>query len=390
MPDTASAPTLPTLATAPATRRQRLFALGLCALLSAITLLLLPVVGQPVPSMPGFVPSYQAVLVTVYAVTSYLFLAQYRRTRSVPLLVLGMGSLYTTLIVAVQMLSFPNLFGTGRILGSGPDTTTWLWTFWHLGPPLFALPYAIMEGDGRARHVAPGRVAGVERAAILATCAVVGVIAWVVARHVDLLPKSVAGDDYWLLTTSGIGPAVVALTMLALVTLCWTTRLRSVLQLWLAVSLFLLILDNAVTLPGAARGTVGWLAGRMEALLAGIVLLCVYLREVDLLYGRAERTAEERERQRLDLQRARDHLALALDAADMGDWELDLTADTTRRTLRHDRIFGYDALQPRWGRAELLAHVLPDDRPAVEAAFARALSDGHFEVECRIARAGDG
>lgn len=42
-------------------------------------------------------------------------------------------------------------------MGDGPDTTTWLGTYWHLGPPLFALPYAIMEGGRRPPQAAPER-----------------------------------------------------------------------------------------------------------------------------------------------------------------------------------------------------------------------------------------
>ena len=392
--DTARTSELATLATAAPGRGQRLFALAVAGLFTAITLALLPIVSRPMAPMPGFVPSYQAALIAVYAVTTALFFAQYRRTRSVPLLVLGAGSLYTTLIVALQLLSFPNLFGTGRILGAGPDTTTWLWTLWHVGPPLFALPYAIMEGDRRPRFVPPAQVDRVGLAAVLAVSAAVAALTVAVTAYVHLLPKSVEGDDYWLLTTSGIGPAVVALTVAALAILCWTTRLRSMLQLWLAVSLLLLVLDNLVTLPGAARGTVGWFAGRLEALFAGIIVLGVYLRKVDLLYGRAEQAAEERERQRAELERARDSLAIALDAADMGDWELDLASGTTRRGPRHDRIFGHDgghdAPLPRWGRDDWLAHVLPEDRAAAEAALDRAVAEGSLELQCRIRRHGDG
>ena len=363
MLDIASAPALPTLATAAATKTQRRAAAAVCAVFAAATLALIPIAAQPMAPMPGFVPTYQAALIVVYAVTTCLLFAQYRRTRSVPLLVLGVGSLYTSLVVFLQLLSFPNIFGAGRVIGTGPDTTTWLWTLWHIGPPLFALPYAIMEGDGRRRVIDPARVKSTERAVVLATLIGVGALATIITRYVHLLPKSVDGDNYWLLTTSGIGPGVVALNVLALATLCWTTRLRTVLQLWLAVALFLLVLDNAVTLPGAARGTVGWFAGRMEALIAGIILLGVYLHEVDFLYGQAERTAAERERQRADLQLARDNLAIALEASDMGDWELNVATDTSRRTLQHDRIFGYDALQPRWGLQELRAHRAGRPRP---------------------------
>ncbi|KQP33691.1 histidine kinase [Methylobacterium sp. Leaf104] len=390
MPDFAGGPGLSTFADAGTTAPQRRFAVAVAAAFGLLTLALLPIVAEPVGAMPGFVPSYQAALITVYAVTTYLFFAQYRRTRSVPLLVLAAGSLYTTQIVAIQLLSFPGMFGPGRLVGAGPDTTTWLWTLWHIGPPLFALPYAIMEGDRRPRLVPHPRVG---RVGILTALAVtVGVVAltWLVTAYVAYLPRSVEGDNYWLLTTSGVGPTVVLLTVTALATLCWRTRLRSVLQLWLAVSLLLLIFDNVITLPGAARGTVGWFAGRLEALAAGIVVLAVYLREVDVLYGAAEAAAVQSERQRAELEIARDNVTVALEAADMGNWTLDLKTGESVRTPRHDRIFGYDSLLPRWGLAEFLAHVVAEDRCAAEAALTRAQAETTLCFQCRITRAGDG
>ena len=381
---------LETLATARAGRTQRLLAGIVSLVFGAITLALMPIVGQAMPPMPGFVPVYQSALIVVYALTTYLFFAQYRRTRSVPLLVLGAGSLYVTLVVLLQMLSFPNVLVQGRVMGNGPDTTTWLWTFWHLGPPLFALPYAIMEGDGRSRYVQPAwasRIGWIAAAGVTAAVALIGVV---VTRYVHLLPKSVEGDDYWLVTTTGIGPLIVALSMSALTVLCWTTRLRTVLQIWLAVSLLLLVFDNLVTLPGAARGTVGWFAGRIEALVAGLLLLGVYLREVDFLYARAEAAANEREARRAELQLARDNLDLALEAAEMGDWELDLRTGGSRRTPRHDAIFGYAAPLAEWSVETFLRHVVPEDRADVRAAFEGAAAMERFDLRCRIKRADDG
>ncbi len=384
---------LPTLATTAAGRGQRLFALLTCAAFIAVTLALLPIVAEPMAPMPGFVPTYQSALIVVYALTTYLFFTQYRRTRFSSLLVLGAGSLYTTLIVFAQLLSFPNILTQGRILGSGPDTTVWLWTLWHVGPPLFILAYALLERAGGARRIARDRVIKTGWAAIVAAVLVVGLASYVVAQHVALLPKSVEGDDYRLLTTTGIGPAVVALTVVALVGLWWRTGLRSVLQLWLGVSLVLLICDNAVTLPGAARGTVGWFAGRLEALIAGVIVLAVFLREVDFLYGRAEATAVERERQRAELERAGERLAVALDAAGMGSWEFDLLHGDSRRTQRHDEIFGHAETLPVWTRETLLDHVHPEDRGAVESALAAA-SDPEgarrLDILGRISRAEDG
>ena len=384
-----SAP-LQTLATAAPGPVQRLVALLTCIAFAIATAALVPIAAQPMGPMPGFVPAYQTALIVTYGVTTYLFFAQYRRTGSRPLLVLAAGSLFTTLVVFVQLLTFPNVFAPGRLVGSGPDTTTWLWTFWHLGPPLFGLAYALLERPGQGRSVVPGRENVLGGAAVLSVLAYAGLVTLLVTRDVHLLPKTVDGDDYALLTSSGVGPAVVALTLAALAALVWTTRLRTVLQLWLAVSLVLLLLDNWVTMAGSARGTVGWFAGRLEALIAGLLLLGVYLREVDFLYARAERTAEERERERAALGLARDNLALALEAAEMGDWHLDLADDTIRRTLESDRIFGYETAPAAWHRAEFMDRVVPDDRAAVEAAFADALTGAPLEFACRIRRADTG
>ena len=53
-------------------------------------------------------------------------------------------------------------------------------------------------------------------------------------------------------------------------------------------------------------------------------------------------TLEQRVHERTgELESARDTLEFALDSAGMGSWDLDLKSNLTRRSARHDRIFGY-------------------------------------------------
>jgi PAS domain S-box-containing protein len=99
-----------------------------------------------------------------------------------------------------------------------------------------------------------------------------------------------------------------------------------------------------------------------------------------------ERSVSERTQ---ELAAARESLEIALDAAGMGSWDLDLLRDSVSRTLRHDEIFGYRELQPAWGRDVFLGHVVPEERAAVAAAFDEAAQTGAFEVECSI-NAADG
>jgi PAS domain S-box-containing protein len=75
---------------------------------------------------------------------------------------------------------------------------------------------------------------------------------------------------------------------------------------------------------------------------------------------------------------------LALDAGQMGTWELDLATDTVVRSLRHDQIFGYSTLQSEWRSANLFACVVPEDQAAVRNILEGALRTGGFNVEFRI------
>jgi PAS domain S-box-containing protein len=80
-------------------------------------------------------------------------------------------------------------------------------------------------------------------------------------------------------------------------------------------------------------------------------------------------------------------LSLALEAADLGTWELDLNTGLSVRSPRHDEIFGYQRPVPAWGVETLIEHVHPEDRPRVrdlmDAAVRRTDS---CEFECRIVR----
>jgi PAS domain S-box-containing protein len=124
------------------------------------------------------------------------------------------------------------------------------------------------------------------------------------------------------------------------------------------------------------------LAAVVGGTLLGVALLVGILAILSREIGERRRIEEA-------LRMSEGRLTLALDASQMGLWDLDLTADRSYRTLRHDQIFGYDALQPMWGREAMLRHVYPPDLPVEQAAFEAALATGDFRVECRIVRHGD-
>lgn len=100
------------------------------------------------------------------------------------------------------------------------------------------------------------------------------------------------------------------------------------------------------------------------------------------------RDVTARRQQERQLQQERENLELALEAADLGQWNLNFIDDTTQRTPRYDQIFGYETLLPEWTYEMFLEHILPEDRPRVDAIFRDALAnDIAWNFEGRIRRA---
>jgi signal transduction histidine kinase len=379
----------PNLGTNPASGSQKRLATALCAIFLLMTIVALPHATAPLRPMPGFVASYQTALIFSYVLTARIFFGQFRRTGSIPVLSFATGTFYAAAIALAQLLSFPNIFSNEPIIGSGPDTTIWLWVFWHLGPPLFALAPAWFAGDGLRPAVRTENAWRVGKLTAALSALLVVLITYVITEHAALFPKLAEGDDYSLLVRTGVGPATGALVAGVLLLLCVRTRLHTIFQLWLAVSLALLFFDIVITLEGSARGALGWFAGRLEALAASFVILAVYAREVERLLNRVRGMATDAQQRGVDLQQARDNLANALQAAEMAEWRMDLKSGVIQRSEQHDRIYGYEKLLPEFTRETFFKHLLPADMPEVEAAFARARASGLLELRCRIKRATD-
>jgi uncharacterized membrane protein YciS (DUF1049 family) len=120
-------------------------------------------------------------------------------------------------------------------------------------------------------------------------------------------------------------------------------------------------------------------------LMATIVWWTVYLAQRTQTQAvqlqRTNRMLEGHIAQRADAER---RTSLALDAGQMGTFELDLATDALVRSLRHDQIFGYATLQPEMSGRSFLACVVPEDLAAAHQAFEDARRTGAFSLECRI------
>ncbi|MFM2312701.1 MAG: hypothetical protein RLZZ04_1977 [Cyanobacteriota bacterium] len=97
------------------------------------------------------------------------------------------------------------------------------------------------------------------------------------------------------------------------------------------------------------------------------------------------RDVTDRKQAEISLQEAQESLAIAVEAAQMGTWHLDLTRDvSSKRSLRHDQIFGYQTPQLEWGESIAREHIVEADREIFDAAFARAKETGKLDFEVRV------
>jgi signal transduction histidine kinase/ActR/RegA family two-component response regulator len=100
--------------------------------------------------------------------------------------------------------------------------------------------------------------------------------------------------------------------------------------------------------------------------------------ELELEVGEHKRTEEA-------LRRSEERVDLALDAAGIGRWDIDLITGRVNRSARHDQIFSFDSARSTSTEATLFENVHPEDRPAVEEKFHEAVDLGSAcEFECRI------
>ena len=255
--------------------RSRAFAL---VLVSAIAFAaLVPFAQQPLAAVHAFIPGYQAALVMGDLITASLLFAQLQYSRSRALLVLACGYLFTGAIAIAHALTFPGLFVPGGLLGAGPQSTAWLYMFWHAGFPLCVIGYAVLKGSIQR----PGTI-GLGVALSIAAALAFTALA---TSTEGVLPPIMRGNQYLPAMSLVVG-SVWALSFVALIVL-WMRRVHTVLDVWLLVVMCAWIFDIALSaVLNAGRFDVGFYAGRAYGLLAAILVLVVLLFENARLYRR--------------------------------------------------------------------------------------------------------
>jgi len=244
--------------------------------------------GVQLPSFPQFATFQGSFVLLVDALTSWVLFGQFRYRRHLTYAFLGGAYLFNSLLMVPFLLSFPGaLRAAGGVIG-GPQSSIWIWHIWHIGFPALVVAALLLECRAPNRRLPGGQLPLVTTAAVATAIALVLAATAIVTIGHDLLPPLIDGDRHPMTDAFYLVGALAAAMMVAAIYLAWRRgrRAGAILHLWLAAALTAMLADVAASLGANARYTVGWYFGRIESMIAGSVLLLVFLSEVNSLYRR--------------------------------------------------------------------------------------------------------
>ena len=378
----------------PPLRADRQLALAMVAASVAIFVALAPFAKTPLAPVPAFIPAYQAALFMSDLITAAVLFGQYSIQRTRTLLLLATGYLFTAIAIVPHTLSFPGLFAPGGLMGSGPQTTVWLYMLWHAGFPLLVIAYSFAKRDDRPL-AAP--LASASWAAAAAIAVVLAATLLTTVGH-TLLPTLLLPDNTYTSAMLAIIFGVWALSMLAVVAI-WRRPPHTALDLWMMVVMVAWTCDVGLSAAlNAKRFDLGFYAGRGFGLAAASFVLIMLVLETRALYARLARNlsrekiaAENRAdaAQRISHETA-ETLRAVVDSSSLGVLALSPQGDVVLWNKTAERLFGH-ASEDVLGRPYPLMPRQPERQDEQKALFARALAgatlrDVDFHCRSKVGR----
>lgn len=263
-------------------RPHRVAACAAAGLILWMVLAVLPVAHHDEPTIAAFLPLFSMAIFATEGLTAYLLWTQFMITRQAFLAALSGAYAYTAVTVAIQLMVFPGVFSPTGLFGANAQSAVWIWAFWHTGTPVLIM--AALFVRQRFRAPVPPQAARRAGLALIGTPVCLSLLLCYLAIHGDAWLPPLVDDSYQRLQHSPNGTGVALVSVAALVCLVVTTRLRTMLELWLGVALFAGLGDIVVTLVANSRYSAGWYVARVEAVLASSTVLGVLIWEISHLY----------------------------------------------------------------------------------------------------------
>lgn len=258
--------------------------LWVIGLSTAFFLLLLPFAKTQLPAMPAFIAGYQSSLIIIDLITAVLLFAQFNILGLLALLPLAVGYLFSASMAIVHALSFPGLFAPTGLLNATPQTTAWMYMFWHAGFPILVMVYVQLKSSEKFSLDSRWRGwLGAFLSTAFVLVAVLGFTALTTLGASELPP--IMQDNRYTTTMLAVVTSVCVLSVIALCTL-WYSKPHTILDLWLMVVCVTWIYDiGLAAVFNHGRYDLGFYAGRVYGLLAAAFVLIVLLVENTKLYA---------------------------------------------------------------------------------------------------------
>src|SRR6516225_4360596 len=261
------------------TARQRRLMLALAAVVLIATGIITPFGAIQLQRIDSFIPTAESAIIIGYFFTSVLLFGQSRIVGSRGLLLLASGYLFSALMVVAHVLTFPGAFAQSGLLGAGLSTAAWLFIFWHLGLPISVIGYVYLIEEKRTLTGS-----GIYWS-VTFVIALVCVLTWIVTAHDNALPALFV-DQIHIAPLGRHATSIAFLVSVVALAMLWRRR-KSVLDLWLIVSLCALVADLAMTIFGVqSRFSLGFYAQRVFSMVTSTVVLSALLAEAMVPHAR--------------------------------------------------------------------------------------------------------
>jgi signal transduction histidine kinase len=256
-----------------------------------------PYARTPLPGSGPLLPAYAAALGVIELVTGALLLALFSVHRILAVMLLASAYLFSGLMVLPWVLTFPGIFDAIGLPPAGPQSTASIAAARRLGFALLLLAYALLACR-KPQAEAPRHAGTIIAACILLVILAASGLPALIVRHDELMPRFMLDADTislnWTIFAAATA-AIYAATLAILLLRGW-----SVLDLWLAVVAFSLLIDIALLsfISGGLRLSLGWWAGRLYGLVAAMVVLFVLLAQTTTLSAQLARAVASERRVR--------------------------------------------------------------------------------------------
>jgi signal transduction histidine kinase len=272
------------IANLPATGPQKAMAFGVAVVLTVAAAIIAPFASIQLGRLDAFIPVLQTALSIADLITAALLFAQYSIQPQRALLALASGYMCSGSFAFLQTLAFPGGYAPAGLIGDGPNSPAWIYVLWHTTFPAAILLYALTKDVAEAASPRPAKTA--IALTIAGVLAAIAVLTWIVTAKTQYIP-SFYTDDVRLQTRFGNQVNLALWLWGATVLVVLLTRRRTILDLWLMVTLLASMPNFLVAMIGSSvRFTVGWYAARCFLLVSSCMLLTVLLVETILLYSR--------------------------------------------------------------------------------------------------------